>query len=159
MPNGLLNFLMNSNYLQNYSMKNEDISENRWILGFSEIQDFHVKKSSTRHASSWGLYRKDPKGFLILTIFKGSSGHLKFEKNSLSGRIYFISDVFFTLCHGCGSSEDGNKQSERYCNVAGEGRSDAQYFEVERGVHHQVPFGWILNLPWGHVPTIDPEAN
>ena len=120
MPNGLLNFSMNSNDLPNYSMKNEDISENRWILGFSEIQDFHVKKSSTRHASSWGLYRKDPKGFLILTIFKGSSGHLKFEKNSLSGRIYFISDVFFTLCHGCGSSEDGNTQPERYCNVAGE---------------------------------------
>ena len=63
-------------------------------IGCSEFQDFHVKKSSTRHASSWGLNRKDPKGFLILTMFKGSSGHLKFEKidtavESISFQIYF----------------------------------------------------------------------
>ena len=61
MPNGLLNFLMNSNYLQNYSMKNEDISENRWILGFSEIQDFHVKKKLNPPRIFLGVLRKGSK--------------------------------------------------------------------------------------------------
>ena len=37
------------------------------------------KKMTTHHALAWGLVWRDPKGFLILTKFKGSSGHLKID--------------------------------------------------------------------------------
>ena len=39
---------------------------------------FFKKKIRTHQASAWGLVWRDPRGFLILTKFRGSSGHLKF---------------------------------------------------------------------------------
>ena len=39
---------------------------------FHENMFFQKKISATHHASAWGLVWKDPKGFLILTKFRGS---------------------------------------------------------------------------------------
>ena len=40
---------------------------------------FKEKISATHNASGWGLDRRDPKRFLISTMFRGSLGHLKFD--------------------------------------------------------------------------------
>ena len=40
---------------------------------------FKEKISATHNASAWGLDRRDPKRFLISTMFRGSLGHLKFD--------------------------------------------------------------------------------
>ena len=40
---------------------------------------FKNKISPTRQASIWGLVWRDPKGFLILTMFRGSSSHFRFD--------------------------------------------------------------------------------
>ena len=40
---------------------------------------FKIKINATHNASARGLVRRDPKGFLISTMFRGSLGHLKFD--------------------------------------------------------------------------------
>ena len=39
------------------------------------------KNGGTHQSSAWGLVWREPKQFLISTKFRGSSGHLKFDKN------------------------------------------------------------------------------
>ena len=52
----------------------------RCTLGCPMKKNFFKNKMSTTHnASAWGLVRRDPKGFLISTMFRGSLGHLKFD--------------------------------------------------------------------------------
>ena len=46
---------------------------------YRENMFFKKKISATHNASAWGLVRRDPKGFLISTMFRGSLGHLKFD--------------------------------------------------------------------------------
>ena len=40
---------------------------------------FKNKKSSTHKESAWGLVWRNPKGFLISTMFRGSSNHFHFD--------------------------------------------------------------------------------
>ena len=40
---------------------------------------FKNKISPTRQASAWGLVWRNPKGFLISTMFRGSSNHFRFD--------------------------------------------------------------------------------
>ena len=40
---------------------------------------FKNKKRPTRQASAWGLVWRNPKGFLISTMFRGSSSHFRFD--------------------------------------------------------------------------------
>ena len=40
---------------------------------------FRNKISPTRQASAWGLVWRNPKGFLISTMFRGSSSHFRFH--------------------------------------------------------------------------------
>ena len=49
------------------------------IRVYRENMFFKKKISATHNASAWGLVRRDPKGFLISTMFRGSLGHLKFD--------------------------------------------------------------------------------
>ena len=52
----------------------------RWSVECFTKTTFSTKKNGgTHHASALGLVWKDPKGFLILTKFKGSSSLLKFD--------------------------------------------------------------------------------
>ena len=48
---------------------------------FHKNKFFQKKIGGTHHALALGLVWKDPKGFLISTKFRGSSGYLKFDKN------------------------------------------------------------------------------
>ena len=47
---------------------------------YRENMFFKEKISATHNASAWGLDRRDPKGFLISTMFRGSLGHFKFDR-------------------------------------------------------------------------------
>ena len=56
------------------------------VTSYMGIRVFHQnmffqqqKISATHHASAWGLVWRNPKGFIILNKFKGSSSHLKFD--------------------------------------------------------------------------------
>ena len=62
----------------------------RGLIGFDELfnvctrvyrENMFFKKriSATHNASACGLVRRDPKIFLISTMFRGSLGHLKFD--------------------------------------------------------------------------------
>ena len=46
---------------------------------FQKKHFFEKMKSTTHHAIAWGLVWNDPKGFLILTKFRGASGHFRFD--------------------------------------------------------------------------------
>ena len=48
---------------------------------FHENTCFKIKSGVTHQSSAWGLVWSDPKRFLNSTMFRGSSGHLKFDKN------------------------------------------------------------------------------
>ena len=50
-----------------------------YLRVYRENMFFKKKISATHNASAWGLVRRDPKGFLISTMFRGSLGHLKFD--------------------------------------------------------------------------------
>ena len=43
---------------------------------------FQQKNGGTHQSSAWGFVWRDPKWFLILTKFRGSSGHLKLRQKS-----------------------------------------------------------------------------
>ena len=47
---------------------------------YRESMFFKKKISATHNASAWGLVRRDPKRFLISTMFRGSLGHFKFDR-------------------------------------------------------------------------------
>ena len=49
------------------------------IRVYRENMFFKKKISANHNASAWGLVRRDPKRFLISTMFRGSLGHLKFD--------------------------------------------------------------------------------
>ena len=51
---------------------------------------FKNKISPTRQASAWGLVWRNPKGFLISTMFRGSSSHFRFDH-------FYIVDFHSTL--------------------------------------------------------------
>ena len=51
-------------------------------LVFHKNNFFQKKIDGTHQSSSWGLVWRNPKRFFILTKFRGSSGHLKFDKKS-----------------------------------------------------------------------------
>ena len=55
-----------------------------------ETMFFKIKISTTHNAAAWGLVRRDPEGFLILTTFRGTLGHLKF------GHFYIVD--FHSAC-------------------------------------------------------------
>ena len=51
-----------------------------WLLGCTTKTPFSkIKKRPTRQASVWGLVWRNPKGFLISTMFRGSSSHFRFD--------------------------------------------------------------------------------
>ena len=50
-----------------------------YIRVYRENMFFKEKISATHNASAWGLVRRNPKGFLISTMFRGSLSHLKFD--------------------------------------------------------------------------------
>ena len=48
--------------------------------GVPQKQFFKNKISPTRQASAWGLVWRNPKGFLISTMFRGSYNHFRFDQ-------------------------------------------------------------------------------
>ena len=50
-----------------------------YIRVYRENMFFKKRISATHNASACGLVRRDPKIFLISTMFRGSLGHLKFD--------------------------------------------------------------------------------
>ena len=57
----------------------ENYNQRLLIRVYRENMFFKKKISATHNASAWGLVRRDPKRFLISTMFRGSLGHLKFD--------------------------------------------------------------------------------
>ena len=70
------------------------------IRVYRENMFFKIKISATHNASACGLVRRDPKIFLISTMFRGSLGHLKFYH-------FYIVDF-----HSAGTFPDRDLQSE-----------------------------------------------
>ena len=60
------------------------------IRVYRENMFFKKKISATHNASACGLVRRNPKGFLISTMFRGSLSHLKFD-------LFYIADFHSVL--------------------------------------------------------------
>ena len=69
------------NYQVNFSASTRVSHENMFLM---------KKIGSTRSASIWGLLWRNPKGFLILTTFRGCTRHFRFD-------LFYIVDFHSTL--------------------------------------------------------------